>query len=109
MHLQAALDRQGAARMIGIGMTEQHQVQRLHPQLAQARQHDPLAQVMLTQCRPGVVQHRVLPGAQHERQALADIQLPDLHLAVRYPLSRRKGSQQEQWPAEHTHWQATGQ
>ncbi|MNE65501.1 hypothetical protein D3C80_1609840 [compost metagenome] len=76
--------------MIGIGMTEKHEIERIHTQLAQCRQHDALPQVLVSHRGPCVIQHRVVAGAQDKGQPLADIQLPDFHLAVGHPLPGRE-------------------
>ncbi|MNZ81803.1 hypothetical protein D3C78_1004810 [compost metagenome] len=95
--------------MVSVSVAEHHQVNRLHPQLMQRRQYHAFTQIVITHCRPGVVQQHVLTGTQHERQALTNVQLPDLQLTMRYALSRCKYRQQQQGPAQNTHWQARGQ
>ncbi|MNI45990.1 hypothetical protein D3C73_1004320 [compost metagenome] len=69
--------------MIGMGVADQHQVEALHPQFAQRRQHDTLPLVKLTESRSGVIQQGVMPGAHQNSQPLPHIQLPDFSDAFR--------------------------
>ncbi|MNP20280.1 hypothetical protein D3C76_1128460 [compost metagenome] len=94
--------------MVGIGMAEQHQIQLAHAQSPQYRHHHPLAEVRPTQRRAGIVEHRVLAGAQDECQPLTNIKLPDLHLPMGNFRLRCKHCQQHQGPAQHAHRQALG-
>ncbi|CAH0650860.1 hypothetical protein PSNVIR_05168 [Pseudomonas sp. Nvir] len=105
---QTPLYRPSTAGMIGVGMADQHHVQVTHPQLAQGRQHHPLPQVAVAPRRPGVIQQVVMPSAQQHRQALANVQLPDLHLPERHRLARHPEGQQHH-PAQPSQRHATGQ
>ena len=61
--------------MVGIGMTEQHQVDAFNPQFVQRRQHHPLPQIEIAETWTGVVEQRVMTRADQDRQALTDIKL----------------------------------
>ncbi|PAV73831.1 hypothetical protein WR25_20548 [Diploscapter pachys] len=93
-HRQPPAHRRRPAGMIGVTVADQHQVEVPDPQPAQGRQHHALAQVAVPVRRPGVVQQRVMTGTQQHRQALADIQLPHLHLPKGHLLTRRPQGQQ---------------
>ncbi|MNG25610.1 hypothetical protein D3C85_1393900 [compost metagenome] len=80
--------------MVGVSMTEQHQVKLAHTQLAQAGQHHPLTQIEIAHGGARVIEHGVVTGAQNKSQPLADIELPNLDLPHRHALSRRKHYQQ---------------
>ncbi|CAB5637688.1 Uncharacterised protein [Pseudomonas putida] len=104
---QATHDCASTTGVVGMGVADQHQVQAAHPQLAQGRQHHPLAQVALAPGRPGVVQQVVMPSAQQHRQPLADVQLPDLDLAERHRLPGYPQRQQH-YATQPAQWYATG-
>ncbi|MNE00850.1 hypothetical protein D3C80_932730 [compost metagenome] len=86
--------------MVGIGVAEQHHVQLTHAQTPEDRHHHALAQVGTAKCRSGVIEHRMLAGAQNERQALTDVQLPDFDLTMGDFRLRREHRQHHQGPAQ---------
>ena len=84
--------------MIVVGVADQQQVEPPEIQRTQRRQDDTFAAVEVAEARPGVVQQAVLAGPHQNRQALADIQDPDVGLPVLGSLRRyqQRGQQQRQ-------------
>ncbi|CAM3963269.1 hypothetical protein PSRE111525_20655 [Pseudomonas reidholzensis] len=87
-----------ATGMVGMRMADQHHLQPINAQLAQGRQHHALAQVAVATGRAGIVEQAVVARAQQHRQALPDIQLEHLDLALRQHLPGRPQRHQHQRP-----------
>ncbi len=66
--------------MVAIGMAENHQIETVHPQRAQRRQYNPLADVEVTISRPCVVQQRMVMRADQHSEPLTDVEQPDFRL-----------------------------
>jgi len=101
---QASVDGRSATGMVGMSMTDQHHIQLPHTQFMQGRQHHTLAQVTVTPRRACVVEQAVMTRAQQYRQALTNVQLPDLDLPMRYRIPRQpKGQQHDPAKAAKRH------
>ncbi len=80
--------------MVGIGMTEQHDVQATDAEGLQVGQDDPGAGVIAALARTGIIEQRMVTGTHQHGQALPHVQ----HGDPRQPLRgyRRRGKQPRQ-------------
>ncbi len=104
------LDRIHTTAVVVVIVTDDQQIQPRHAQRAQGRHHRRFAHVQAAgKGRAGVVQYRVIGGAQQHREPLPDIQHADHHLPRRRTWQRReqqgREQQQRQRLARHAAWQ----
>lgn len=75
------MNRRCAPGMIGVGVTDQHQVQMTHTGLAHGGHDHTLTDIELAETWTCVVQERVISSAQENGQALPHVQLQYFYLA----------------------------
>ena len=88
--------RQQPAAMVDVVMTDDDAVQARDPRGTQERHHDPAAAVSIAGIGwPGVIEQRMIGGANHRGQPLADVQHIDPDLRCAWSLRRDREQREE--------------